>query len=168
MDETRDPGIMIGQIYLDRAEFSHREDALGLPTTTRFEPDLIVQFQGAISPDEKGGFVRITVETKPADRPLYNVSVTMMALLQVEENRENLPLRDYVRTAAPAMMYPFLREAVASLTGRGRFGPIWLKPFNVAAAAAQGESAAKASLPLPKIKRPSKTPKKTPKARSAP
>jgi preprotein translocase subunit SecB len=28
------------------------------------------------------------------------------------------------------MLYPFLREAVANLTGRGRFGPVWLNPFN--------------------------------------
>ncbi len=141
MDEARQPGIQIGQIFLERAEFSHREDVLMLPANAQFQPDLVLDFQGGVSPDEKRGFVRVTVKTKAAERPLYNFTVTMMALLSVVEGHENLSLTDYVQSAAPAMLYPFIREAVAALTWRGRFGPLWLAPFNVTAGLTVKETA---------------------------
>jgi preprotein translocase subunit SecB len=45
-----------------------------------------------------------------------------------------------------AMLYPFIREVVANLTIRGRFGPVWLNPFNLRGAiqaAVQQQNAAK-------------------------
>ncbi len=134
MDENKQPGIQIAQIFLELATFSHRDDVLTLPATTPFEPNLVVDVQGGIGEDEKNAFVRVTVHTKPKERPLYNFHVTMMALLKVAEGKENLSLKEYVQTVAPAMLYPFVREAVAGLTWRGRFGPVWLAPLNIGAA----------------------------------
>ena len=34
------------------------------------------------------------------------------------------------RLSAPSLLFPFLREAFASITSRGRFGPVWLNPIN--------------------------------------
>src|SRR6266705_2506820 len=142
MDETRQPGIQIAQIILERAEFSHREDALQLPANTLFQPNLELDFQGGLSPDDKMGFVRITVRTKPAERPVYNLSVTMLAILKAVEGNENLPLKDYLQTAGSTMLYPFVREAVAGITGRGHFGPVWLAPFNIVAGLSEAGAAA--------------------------
>lgn len=136
-DRTKPPGIMLGQIFLERAQFGHREDALMLPANTPLgEPNLLFSFKGGVAPDDKTGFVRVTVQSKPDERPLYNIDVAMVALVQTQKGKENMPLRDYVRTAAPTMLYPFVREVVANLTWRGRFGPLWLVPMNVAAATA--------------------------------
>lgn len=167
MDPTQQPGITFAQIFLERAQFSHRDDVLLLPATTPFQPTLAVRFEGGVAPDEKSGFVRITVQTSEKDRPLYNIDLSMIALFQREEKRENLPLKDYVRGAAPVMLYPFVREAVAGLTWRGRFGPVWLAPFNVGATLST--SAEWTSVPeqvLPKIVRPSRAAKKRQKVRS--
>ncbi len=152
MDETKQPGILIGQIYVERAEFSHRDDALNLPPNTQHQPKLQVGFQGGVAPNEKTGFVRISVRTQADDKPLYNIALTMIALLVVDEKRKNLPLKDYVRSAAPVMLYPFVREAVAGLTWRGRFGPIWMNPFNLSAVMDQVPGV-ESAVPLPKIKR---------------
>lgn len=152
MDETRQPGILIGQIYVERAEFSHREDALNLPPNTQFQPNLQVRFQGGVGPDEKTGFVRISVQTRADDKPLYNIALTMIALLLVDGKKKNLPLKDYVRGAGPVMLYPFAREAVAGLTWRGRFGPIWMNPFNLSAVLDQIPGV-EAAVRLPKVKR---------------
>ena len=46
-----------------------------------------------------------------------------------------MPLRDFLAGPAVALLYPFVREAFANLTLRGRFGPVWLNPFNVRAMA---------------------------------
>jgi preprotein translocase subunit SecB len=133
VDKNKQPGIQIGQIFLERAEFSHREDALQLPASTLFQPNLEVKFQGGLAPDKKAGFLRAIVRTKPDDQPLYNFSVTLLAIFKAVEGQENLPLKDYIRTTAPAMLYPFIRETVASITGRGHFGPLWMNPFNLVA-----------------------------------
>jgi len=141
MDPSRPPGIVVGQIFLERVHFSHREDVLHLPPNTQLgQPNLAVNFQGGVSPDQKTGLVRITVQSNPDERPLYNLDVTMVALVQVYEGKENMPLKDYVRTAGPAALYPFVREVIANITGRGRFGPMWLLPMNVAAATSSGSS----------------------------
>ena len=152
MDKNQQPGILIAQVYLERAQFSHRDDASNLPPNSAWQPNMKVGFQGGVAPDEQTGFVRITVQTKPEERPLYNIDLTMIALVAVDAKRENLPLKDYVRGAAPAMLYPFVREAVAGLTWRGRFGPVWLSPFNVAAVMSQGPGA-ETAVPMPKFKR---------------
>src|SRR5690349_11474697 len=110
MDPSRPPGIVVGQILLERVHFSHREDALHLPPNTKLgRPNVAVNFQGGVAPDQKTGLVRITVQSNPDERPLYNLDVTMAALVQVDEGQENMPLQDYVRTAGPAALYPFVR-----------------------------------------------------------
>jgi hypothetical protein len=44
-----------------------------------------------------------------------------------------MPLDRYFTTSGAALLYPFVRQVVADLTWRGRFGPVWLNPMNVAA-----------------------------------
>jgi len=166
VDASQQPGLMIGQIFLERATFSHRDDALTLPVNTAFQPNLVVVFEGGLAPGEKTAFVRIRAHTKSEDRPLYSFDVTMMALLSVTEGQENVPLKDYVRGAAPAMLYPFVREAVAGLTWRGRFGPVWLAPFNITTVLSAPAEETRIPQPSPKIQRPSKVGRKRPKARS--
>ena len=168
MDVTRQPGIRIGQIFLERAEFSHRDDALQIPPSEPFQPNLSVKIQGAVAPDEQTGFVRIIVKTKPEEKPLYNLDLSLMALLEVDKDQRNLSLKDYVRGAGPVMLFPFLREAVAGLTGRGRFGPIWVGPFNMTTALGSDSPTGEATTgnATPKIERPSRTLKKRPRSKA--
>lgn len=58
----------------------------------------------------------------------------MTALIEVKPGEANMPLEKYATISGVSLLYPFLREAVANLTQRGRFGPVWLSPLNVAAA----------------------------------
>jgi hypothetical protein len=39
-----------------------------------------------------------------------------------------------------SMVFPFVREAIANLTMRGRFGPVWIDPLNVQAIVADAQS----------------------------
>lgn len=136
MDPAKQPGILIGQILLEQAEFSHREDFLSLPPTTPIERASIgLEIQVGYSPDRKHGLVRIRAHSNPTEKPLYNVDAVMTALIQVDKSQPNMPIEQYLTGHAPAMLYPFVRQAVADLTGRGRFGPLWLSPLNLKAVA---------------------------------
>lgn len=136
MDPTKDPGISIAQIFLEQASFTHREDFLGLPPSTPAQVgDVQVRLQAGVFPAGDLGFMRVEVKTKPENHPIYNFSVAVAALVQPDPGRKpNFPLERYVQIAGLTLLYPFVREAVANLTSRGRFGPVWLKPFNVKAA----------------------------------
>src|SRR4029077_15802182 len=122
----------IGHIYVNHVSFSHRPEAMSLPPTTSVSLDKIkLEIQVGEREDRKAAICTLRVWTDPDDpKALYQFSVEMVATASAVEGEENLPPAEYLRTSGPATVYPFLRELVANITARGRFGPIWLKPFN--------------------------------------
>jgi preprotein translocase subunit SecB len=72
------------------------------------------------------------VTTDPQDgdeNGLYDFTIEYAAVIDriAREKFTENELAEIVAT----MTFPFLREAVANITSRGRFGPVWLNPFNV-------------------------------------
>lgn len=136
MDETKQPGLQVSQVLLLRALFEHRADAFTLPHTTPIV-DLPVQLEANAvgKPGESVAIVRVRVYT-PSDiePPLYRFDIEVAAMVNTVPGEENLEPFEWAKAHGPQMLYPFLREAVASITLKGRFGPIWLKPFNFKAA----------------------------------
>ena len=130
-DSEKSPGLGIVQIFLESAEFSHRADALGLPPTT---PAIIggvnVEVATDVAPDENSGFIRLAVSTDPEARPIYSVRLSMVAFAARQPGLEHMTVKEYLNRYGVVLLYPFLREAMASLTMRGRFGPVWLNPIN--------------------------------------
>jgi len=139
MDETKQPGIRLVQVFLEKALFKHRPDFLDLPADT--EPDirhLAVSLETGLTADSSAALVRARIRTKPRARGVYEFDVTMTALLERDAKSPNMPLDQYVSMAGWTLVFPFLREAVANITTRGRFGPVWLNPFNLKAHAGSG------------------------------
>lgn len=136
-DQTKQPGIRIAQIFLERAVFEHRADMLEFPPTTAVEADVDLGLNAGLTADGKKARIQLTVASKDEKDPLYRFSFLMTALVEAEEGQENFPLTDYVRMHAWGMLLPFVRELVANITSRGRFGPLWIKPINLVALAQQ-------------------------------
>jgi preprotein translocase subunit SecB len=125
------PGVTISQIFLDSLLFQHSADALSLPPTTPANVgDVNVRVESGISEDGEAGVTFITVSTQPDQRPVYNVILKMVGLFQ-RTSGEGMRLEDFIKTNSVALLYPFVREAFANVTQRGRFGPVWLTPANV-------------------------------------
>ena len=132
MDETKQPGLRVDQVFLRAVLFQHREDALSLPPNTSVgEMAVTVTMQTGITEAGTAGFVGIRVDSDNTSNPLYRFSLDMVTLVSEEESSKNFPVEDFLRKNGPALLYPFVREALASITARGRFGPIYLKPFNM-------------------------------------
>jgi len=89
-----------------------------------------MEAQYKFSDDQRAGVIRLVVRTNPDSDGFYRFSVIVGALIGILESDKNFTLAEYVDTAGIAVLVPFAREAVANITGRGRFGPIWLHPFN--------------------------------------
>jgi preprotein translocase subunit SecB len=130
MDESSQPGLKIGQVFLAQAQFEHREDALTVSPKTAVELSIEIGVQTRVTDDGKRGVIVLSAATDSDDQ-LYRFRVEMAGLVSADESSPNLEVRDYLAQQASAMMFPFLREAVASITGRGRFGPIVINPINL-------------------------------------
>jgi preprotein translocase subunit SecB len=140
-------GLTIGQIVLEHAHFSHRDDFLNYPPNALQNVELGTEvqvrlFEGAYHvPDNATGrviagvSVRVLTKTS-APAPLYSFDVAVMALVIADSPDPALPPLEFVAQSGFATVFPFLRESVANLTMRGRFGPIWLKPVNILTAVA--------------------------------
>lgn len=134
MDPTKQPGLEIGQIVLERALFEHRHDYLTLPHATAIAGlPLRVHAQLGLDSEKRVGVIKLALSTDRDQAPLYIIELTLAALVSVKAGQENMSIEQYAMTACVATLFPFLREAVANLTSRGRFGPVWLHPFNVKA-----------------------------------
>lgn len=132
MDPKKESGIRIAQIFLDSVHFEHHPEALKYPPTTPVEDlGIEVQFMLRGEADGKTAAIKIQVRTTNDEESLYRFTVELVAIAIVVEGRENLSPLEYLKRSGPTTVYPFVREAVANVTGRGRFGPIYLSPLNV-------------------------------------
>lgn len=136
MDKAKQPGLLLSQVFLESASFRHRSDFLSLPAhPAPGEIQVVLEAQYMIAADKRAGVIRMVIKTDTENDPHYEFEVIVAATISVEEGAENMTVEEYAQGgSARALLYPFAREAVANLTGRGRFGPIWLHPFNFIAA----------------------------------
>lgn len=141
MDETKEPQLKIAQIFLAVANFMHRKDALQLPTATSVELSIAMKVTAVVGEDGSGGILSIEAKTDDALDPVYRFQIEMVALVEAEVPSPNLSVHDYLTKMGPTMLFPFLREAVAAVTGRGRFGAVWIKPMNLSNLSLEAETA---------------------------
>jgi preprotein translocase subunit SecB len=130
MDATKQPGIRIGQIFLGRTMFEYTSDPLSLPPNTGVtEANTLTNVTVGMDEAEKIGVITLTISSAPDSASPYRLHLEMIGLVE-RATEDAMALREYLAKAGPATIYPFAREAVANLTMRGRFGPIWLGPMN--------------------------------------
>ena len=151
MDPTKAPGIRLSQIFLEEAHFSHREGFLSLPVSTPPQPaTLNFTFQaGLTKQDKKRAVIRVRATTGAETKPVYQLNVVMTALVEVDVQSPNMPLEQYIATVGIPLLMPFVRQVIASLTGQGRFGPIFMQPLNVRAALESPASPPEIAEPAP-------------------
>jgi preprotein translocase subunit SecB len=65
-----------------------------------------------------------------SERP-EEIRVTLSGRFTAAGPSQEVPLESFVRFHAPAILMPFVRDAVAALTARGFFGTFLLPPINV-------------------------------------
>lgn len=133
MDTTRPPGIHIEQVFVDSVHFSHRNDATSLPSAESVDATFQLAWR---SGGESGGEKAmcqlrfLTVDDEDGESPLYSVDVVMTMIVSRIRGQENMDTLEYVKQVGRAALTPYLREFVADLTRRGRFGAIDFPPIN--------------------------------------
>jgi preprotein translocase subunit SecB len=85
--------------------------------------------------DENGAMgLRLSLDSDPTEESaLYDFRLTMAGILsRTEATPADWTERQFAELGI-TMLVPFAREALANITGRGRFGPVMLNPLNVRA-----------------------------------
>ena len=144
VDKSQPPGIRLERVFLRSAQFAHRSNPLEpLPEALR-SPAGLLDIEIEIMGDEEG---RVTIILRASNEPndthaRYDFTAEMVGIFEPIVGEENMPTQEYAAKNGVALLFPFLRETVANLTSRGRFGPLWLNPANIQALLAPADQAA--------------------------
>lgn len=126
---TQGPSVRIAQIFLGRTLFEYTSNPLErAPNEPISEAGTNVQISIGMDDTQTRGVISVVVSSTPESASPYRFQLEMLGVMERLEG--DTDLREYLATAGPPTLYPFIREAVANITGRGRFGPIWLAPIN--------------------------------------
>jgi len=125
MDKAKQPGISFDDIILKELIFSRKEGYSDRPilnmqliSNISFSPNkerLIYEMSCDIN-DEKG---------------FFNIKCTMVGFFSVIEGKENMGLKEYSELSAPAAIFPYIREVIASTTTRAGIPPVVIPPTNL-------------------------------------
>lgn len=136
--------LTIAQIVLEQCEFKHRDDYLSVPSDKPpGEAGLTLSSQvlrAKNAPNEKA-LVRLHAASDSNATYVFEVTYVVFYGMAWDEG-ESVPadLEKRLMVTGATMLLPFVRETVASLTSRGKFGPIWVAPTNIADLSANAES----------------------------
>ncbi|MBK8648941.1 MAG: protein-export chaperone SecB [Gemmatimonadetes bacterium] len=129
-DEKKAIGLRVYGVTLLSVGFKHRADALQLPRETRID-DLKIEVAAniVVSEDAEGRElatmilkVGSAVVTPP---PLYQFDVQMAVQVVPDPAAPNMSAVEFLARSGAATIFPFVRELIANLTMRGRFGPLF-------------------------------------------
>jgi preprotein translocase subunit SecB len=90
--------------------------------------------------ESKAAAIAIRVKSRNDENPLYHLDITMLGIVESQGESVGLTPHSFLVQGGVSMLFPFVREAVANITMRGRFGPIWLNPINVRALVEAGSA----------------------------
>jgi preprotein translocase subunit SecB len=123
-------GYRIDKIYVAEQAYKIVEKA-GL--TVGPEPaDRPVNFGWDWRPVSSRKFeVIIDLSVDPVVSAAEKLSVRLIGLFSAEEGDISIGLPDFLRYNAPAILFPFAREVISAMSGRGLYGALHIKPINI-------------------------------------
>ena len=149
------PVFAIQRIYLKDISF---ETPMGPEAFTKaYKPNIQQDLNIQANQIEEGLFevvLLLTITARIEDRAVFLVEVKQAGLFAIS-GIEGPAVTQLINTACPQILFPYAREAVDSILGRGSFPPLMLAPINfdavfvqaIAAAQQQAQAQAQAEKP---------------------
>lgn len=117
-------GYFIERVYANRLGLT------AVPETPAAGPDFLFGWDWKLI-DQNLFEVNITLLLEPTPDRSERVEVSMIGVFRQGSDPIEVKLEEFVRYHAPAILMPYVREAVSSLTGRGYYPARNLNPINV-------------------------------------
>lgn len=136
------PVFAIQRIYLKDISF---ETPMGPEAFTKaYKPNIQQDLNIQANQVEEGLFevvLLLTITARIEDRAVFLVEVKQAGLFAIS-GVEGPAVAQLINTACPQILFPYAREAVDSILGRGSFPPLMLAPINFDAVFVQAITAA--------------------------
>jgi len=127
MDTSKQPGISFDDIILKELVFSRKEGFSERP-----EFDVQLGSNVSFSPEEDRLVYEMSCGIKDKN-DFFSIRCTMIGLFSVIKGKENMGLKEYSNMSAPATIFPYIRETIASTTIRAGIPPVVIPPVNLTA-----------------------------------
>lgn len=125
MDENKQPGINFDGIILKELNFSRN------PTIPK-KPNLNVDFEKSISlSPEKDKLVYELSCTIKDQHKSFGLKCSMVGIFSIIKDSINMDLEHFSKNNAPALIFPYIRETVASTTLKAGLPSVLLPPLNI-------------------------------------
>lgn len=133
MDKERQPGIRTIAIMLVDSKFTrYPEVSQSIKTDLRFEYTYSCfnegKGQGELS-------LKTTGTNSENNNIAYEAEIRYVGIFQVDQHAENMLIDEFLKSYAPAHIFPYLREFLSSLSSRAGLPTIILPPLNILALA---------------------------------
>ncbi|MCL2138267.1 MAG: protein-export chaperone SecB [Treponema sp.] len=125
MDINKKPGISFDDVILKELVFSRKEGYSEKPML-----NMQLESKFSFSLDKKNLNYEMTCKINDEGK-FFNIKCTMIGFFSIIEGHENMSLREYANTNAPAAVFPYIREAIASTTTRAGIPPVVIPPTNL-------------------------------------
>lgn len=127
MDTTKQPGIAFENVILKDLHFSRKTGLLE-------KPELSINFRSSsgLSP-EKNKLVFELECSITEKKDLISIQCVMVGMFSQISEQENMDLETFAQNNAAALMFPYIREIIATTTARAGIPAVILPPMNVKA-----------------------------------
>lgn len=127
MDKSKDPGIKFERVFLSKLKYELPE-----VDPCKFKYDVRLENKQKID----NGTLIYSLVVKLYDRFEFELTGIFTSI----EGAENLPLEKFAAVNAPALLMPFAREIISSITSRTPLPHLLLPPINILALSKKPET----------------------------
>ena len=126
MDKTKQPGISFDGIIVVNEKF-WRDYEVDNDAETK------LKFNAINNIGETNATVELTtnLELVSNEKTVVTLEVTFVGFFSLIEGKENMEMEDYIENHAAALLFPYVREHISSLTMKAGINPVLLSPINI-------------------------------------
>ncbi len=145
MDRTKQPGIRVEFIILISDEFNREPNPTDTKTGLNIKQDFHFEkyFNNPDSKEESThAQLTVTLNLDVLDGTgniCYHLKVKYLGSFQKDLEDSNMDLLSFINNHAPAIIYPYIREHVSSLTLKAGIPALYLPPINLIALMQESE-----------------------------
>jgi len=130
--ENTGPQLALQRFYLKDCSFESPDPAAAFQNLGEWSPEMQLNLSTSTTElDENAREVvlKVQVEVKQDEKTIYLVEVQQAGIFTIKGFEGN-ELKAVLGSYCPSLLYPYAREAISDLVGKGGFPQLLLQPVN--------------------------------------
>lgn len=130
MDMKKQPGIQFKGIILTKENFS-REKIVSEDYVANVSFD--IKHNTLEGRNDANVEITTSVEGIVDKKQCFNLTFSMVGIFSYLPGEENMEMENFTKYNAPALMFPYIREHIVTITQKSGLKPLMLAPTNIVA-----------------------------------